>query len=216
MGIRLHTSIITAGSLIFLALAMLVADGEPLAIDRYLMLLLRDGADPTRAIGPEWLIGVGRDFTALGSIGVLSFITLAVGGYLALQGRAHMALFVVSAVAAGMVLSWALKLGFDRARPDLVPHATVVYSPGFPSGHALLSAVAYLTLAALLAQIQPRRRLRVFLLSTAALLTLLIGATRVFLGVHWPSDVAAGWAVGAVWASACQLLADRLGWHARV
>jgi undecaprenyl-diphosphatase len=215
MSIRAHVAVIAGGLLVFLALAVLVAGGEPLDADRSLMLLLRDANDPTRPLGPEWLTGVGRDFTALGSIGVLSFITLAVGAFLALQGRGQMAAFVVSAVATGMLLSWALKLGFDRARPDLVPHATVVYSPGFPSGHALLSAVAYLTLAALLARIQPQRRVQVFLVTTAALLSLLIGTTRVFLGVHWPSDVAAGWAAGAVWASACQLLAgnlERRGW----
>jgi undecaprenyl-diphosphatase len=215
MKVGVHAAVITGGLLGFLVLAVLVADGEPLDADRYLMLLLRDVGDPARPIGPEWLTGVGRDFTALGSIGVLSFITLTVGAFLSLQGRWQMALYVVGAVATGMLLSWALKLGFDRARPDLVPHATVVYSPGFPSGHALLSAVVYLTLAALLAPIQPRRRQRIFLVTTAALLTLLIGTTRVFLGVHWPSDVAAGWAAGATWASACQLLAghlERRGW----
>jgi len=215
MAMRLHTGIIAGGVLAFLTLAWHVAGGEPLEADRHLMLLLRDGMDPARPIGPEWLTGVGRDFTALGSIGVLSFITLAVGAFLALQGRGRLALFVIGAVASGMLLSSGLKAGFDRARPDLVPHAVTVYSPGFPSGHALLSAVTYLTLAALLTRIQPQRRLRIFLVTIAALLTLLIGTTRVFLGVHWPSDVAAGWAAGAVWASACQLLARRLerrGW----
>jgi undecaprenyl-diphosphatase len=212
----LHAGLITAGLLVFLVLATLVADGHPLSFDVDLMLLLRDPADPLRPIGPEWLTGVWRDFTALGSIGVLSFITLTVSGFLLLQNKRRTAVFVLAAVASGMLLSSALKLGFDRARPDLVPHGATVYTPGFPSGHALLSAVAYLTLSALLARTQPRRRIRIFLVAIAVLLTVLIGATRILLGVHWPSDVAAGWAVGVVWASACWLVARQLQRHGRL
>jgi undecaprenyl-diphosphatase len=211
-----HAVIITTGLLIFGILAHQVAGGDPLRLDVQVMLFLRDSADPVRPFGPEWLTGLARDFTALGSIGVLSFITLAVSAFLTLQNKARTGLFVLIAVAGGMLLSFALKLGFDRARPDLVPHGVSVYSPGFPSGHAMLSAVVYLTLAALLASIQPRRRLRAFLLATAALLTVLIGSTRVFLGVHWPSDVVAGWTVGMVWASACWLAARRLQWHGQI
>jgi undecaprenyl-diphosphatase len=202
--------VIAAGAAVFIALASRLADGGPLPFDEPLMLLLRSADDRSVPIGPPWFAGVARDFTALGSIGVLSFITLVVGGHLALQGRARLAVFIVAAVAIGMLLSSALKLGFDRARPDLVPHCTTVYSPGFPSGHALLSAATYLTLAALLAQVQPRRRLRIFLLASAAALTCLIGVTRVFLGVHWPSDVMAGWAAGTVWAVLCWRMARGL------
>jgi undecaprenyl-diphosphatase len=201
---------VAACAAVFIALASHLADGGPLPFDEPLMLLLRSAEDRSVPIGPPWLAGVARDFTALGSIGVLSFVTLVIGGYLALQGRARLAIFVVTAVATGILLSSALKLGFDRARPDLVPHATTVYSPGFPSGHALLSAATYLTLAALLAQVQPRRNLRIFLLGVAAALILVIGVTRVFLGVHWPSDVIAGWAAGTVWAVLCWRMARPL------
>jgi undecaprenyl-diphosphatase len=104
------------------------------------------------------------------------------------------------AIAGGMLLSPVLKLGFDRPRPDLVPHEVLVYSASFPSGHALQAAVVYLTLGALLARVQPHRRLKGYVLMVSVVLMLLVGSTRVYLGVHWPTDVLAGWAAGAAWA----------------
>ena len=105
--------------------------------------------------------------------------------------------------AAACSLSTLLKIGFDRPRPDLVPHEAIVYTASFPSGHAMLAAVVYLTLGALLARVQPRRLLKLYLLGLAILLTVAVGASRVYLGVHWPTDVVAGWAVGAAWALLC-------------
>jgi undecaprenyl-diphosphatase len=102
-----------------------------------------------------------------------------------------------------MLLSTLLKMGFDRPRPDLVPHGALVYTASFPSGHATLSAVVYLTLGALLARVQPRLVLKLYLLGLAILLTVMVGVSRVYLGVHWPTDVLAGWAVGAAWALLC-------------
>jgi undecaprenyl-diphosphatase len=134
---------------------------------------------------------------------VLTFVTLAVAGFLILQRKAHAALFVALAVGGGMLLSTLLKMGFDRPRPDLVPHGAVVYSASFPSGHSMMAAVAYLTLGALLARVQPRRRLKLYLLGLAILLTVAVGVSRVYLGVHWPTDVLAGWALGAAWALLC-------------
>jgi undecaprenyl-diphosphatase len=119
-------------------------------------------------------------------------------------------LLVIGAVCGGMMLSTALKMGFERPRPDLVPHATRVYTASFPSGHAMLSATAYLTLGALLARVEKLRRIKAFFLGLAVCLTLLIGISRVYLGVHWPSDVLAGWADGAAWASLCWFAALQL------
>ena len=93
-----------------------------------------------------------------------------------------------------------LKMGFDRARPDLVPHGSFVSTASFPSGHAMMSAVTYLTLGALLASVHSPTRVKAYLLALALVLTLLVGLSRIYLGVHWPTDVAAGWAVGAAWA----------------
>jgi undecaprenyl-diphosphatase len=146
-----------------------------------------------------------RDFTALGGIGVLSAVTLAVVGFLVLTRKRHAAAAVAVAVLGGLLLSQALKWGFARPRPDLVPHGQTVYTQSFPSGHAMLSAVVYLTLGALLARTQPRRRVKLYFLAVAGVLTAVVGVSRVYLGVHWPTDVLGGWAVGAGWALLCWL-----------
>ncbi|HSO08072.1 MAG TPA: phosphatase PAP2 family protein [Pelomicrobium sp.] len=190
----------------FVELTDEVLEGETHAFDRALLLALRDAADPSDPLGPAWFEEMVRDFTALGSTGVLTFALLVTAGYLLLVGRRAMAVTVVLSVGAGQLVSSLLKLGFDRPRPDLVPHAMEVYTASFPSGHSTMAAVVYLTLGALLARTQPRARARVYILSVAVLLTLLIGASRVYLGVHWPTDVLAGWSVGAAWAMVCWLL----------
>ncbi len=194
----------------FWGLAGEVLEGETKAFDRALMLALRNPADHTEPIGPRWLEEVARDLTALGGTAILTAVTLAVMGFLALSRKRGAAVLVAVAVGGGTLLSSLLKLGFARPRPDLVPHAVEVYSASFPSGHAMLSAVTYLTLGALLMRVQPRWGTRAYVLALAVLATLLIGASRVYLGVHWPTDVLAGWCVGAGWALLCWLVAARL------
>jgi len=97
-------------------------------------------------------------------------------------------------------VSFVLKDIMDRPRPDLVSHLVDVQTSSFPSGHATLSAVVYLTIGALLAREQPSRGLRFYVMAVAILATMLIGCSRVYLGVHWPTDVLAGWAIGSAWA----------------
>jgi undecaprenyl-diphosphatase len=148
-----------------------------------------------------------RDFTALGSAGVLVFLTLSVVGYLILLRRYALALLVVVAISGGLLLSLPLKAALDRQRPDLVPALTEAQFASFPSGHSMAAAATYLTLGALLARVQPRRRLRVYFLTLAILVTMLVGVSRIYLGVHWPTDVLAGWTAGATWALICGLAA---------
>jgi undecaprenyl-diphosphatase len=187
----------------FAELADEVIEGETHAFDEQILLALRSATDRSDPLGPGWLEEMMRDVTALGGIGVLAFITLAVAGFLALQRKSHAALFVLAAVGGGQLLSTLLKMGFDRPRPDLVPHDSIVYSASFPSGHSMMAAVTYLTLGALLARVQPRRMLKLYLLGLAIVLTVAVGVSRVYLGVHWPTDVLAGWALGASWALLC-------------
>jgi undecaprenyl-diphosphatase len=195
---------LAAGALwLFVELAGKVRGGASLAFDRELLLAMRTPGDLSDPIGPGWFEEMARDFTALGSTGVLTLVALAVVGYLLISRLRAAAVLVVVAVGGGTLVSTLLKHGFDRSRPDLVPHAMDVYTASFPSGHSMLSAVTYLTLAALLMRLQPHRRTKVYVLVTAILLTLLVGMSRVYLGVHWPSDVLAGWAVGASWAILC-------------
>jgi undecaprenyl-diphosphatase len=196
------------GSLwLFAELADEVEDGETHAFDKAILLALRNPSDLADPIGPRWLELVARDITGLGGTAVLTLVTIATLGFLLLTRKYGAAILVAVSVAGGTLLSSLLKSGFDRPRPDLVPHAVEVSSASFPSGHAMLATVTYLTLAALLAQVQDRRRVQVYLLGWAFALSLLIGASRVFLGVHWPTDGRAGWCVGGAWALLCASVA---------
>ena len=184
----------------FASIADEVVEGESHAFDKAVLLAMRMPQDLAEPWGPLWLEELARDFTALGGAGVLTFLILAVLGFLLLQGKPRVAGVMIVAISGGMLLSPVLKLGFDRPRPDLVPHEVSVYSASFPSGHALHAAVVYLTLGALLARVQPHRRLKGYVLTVSVVLMVLVGSTRVYLGVHWPTDVLAGWAAGAAWA----------------
>ena len=147
-----------------------------------------------------------RDFTALGGVGVLTLLTISVAGYLVLTGKRRASLDVVLSIVGGIVLSSLIKAGFDRPRPDLVPYGSQVYTASFPSGHSMMAAVVYLTLGALLARLRASVRVKAYVLSLAVFLTLLVGVSRVYLGVHWPTDVLGGWAMGAAWALFCWLV----------
>jgi len=211
----LAIALTAAALLAFANIAAEVIEGDTRAFDEYVLLGLRNAQDPSDPIGPRWFEEVMRDFTALGGTGVLVTVSLAVLGFLLLTGKRQAAVMVVASVTTGFLLSHALKWGFDRPRPDLVPHGAAVYTQSFPSGHAMLSAIVYLTLGALLARVQSGRRVKAYLLVVAALLSVIVGASRVYLGVHWPTDVLAGWAIGAAWALLCWLILLRLQ-HRRV
>jgi undecaprenyl-diphosphatase len=187
-----------------------VLEGETMAFDSAILRAFRNPADPGDPIGPPIVEAAVRDVTALGSDTIIFLLIGIISGFLALKGQKRLALLIVGAVAGGAVFSVILKEVFQRSRPDLVPHAVTVYSPSFPSGHAMVSATAYLTLGALLARSVKEKVLKAYVLGAAVTLTILIGITRVYLGVHWPTDVLAGWTAGSVWAIICSNLARRL------
>jgi undecaprenyl-diphosphatase len=191
----------------FAEIAEEVGEGDTHGFDEALLRAFRNPADLADPIGPAWLEIAMRDITSLGSTTVLTIVTLAAVFYLVMDGKRASAALVAVAVAGGTLLSFALKSGFDRPRPDLVAHLVEVSTLSFPSGHAMLSAVTYLTLGALLARTQPRRRIKFYVLSLAVLLTLMIGISRIYLGVHWPTDVLAGWCAGSAWALICWTVA---------
>jgi undecaprenyl-diphosphatase len=195
------------GLLAFAKLAEEVLEGDTRSYDRAVLLALRNPANLSDPIGPGWVEEMARDITSLGSYAILTLITLAVIGYLIMVSKRGAALLVIASIGSGMLLSTLLKHVFERTRPDLVPHAVRVYTASFPSGHAMMSALIYLTLGALLMRIEPSRRVKLYMLSVAVIVTVLVGASRVYLGVHWPTDVLAGWCVGATWAMLCWLMA---------
>ena len=129
-------------------------------------------------------------------------------GFVLLRRRFHVLALILTAIAGGVLLNVWLKHFFDRPRPDLVPPIAHVSTASFPSGHSLLSAVVYLTLGALLTRMVAPMKLKMYIISMALLLSFLVGLSRIYLGVHYPTDVLAGWAVGLVWAILCWLVAD--------
>lgn len=192
---------------VFGGLAEEVMEGETHAIDEALLLALRTPGRPDDPLGPVAIETAMRDLTALGGFTVLGLVTLAVVGALAIRGHRRSAAFLIVAIGTGQILSHVVKTFFDRPRPDLVPHGTAVLSSSFPSGHSMMAAVTWLTLAVVLARTEPKRRMKVYWIALAALVTVLVGVSRVYLGVHWPSDVAAGWTLGAAWALLCLVVA---------
>jgi len=205
--ILLVLGIVLVGIWGFVELSEMVSAGQTNRIDTALLMALRNPADPSQPIGPPQLAEMMRDITALGGVAVLTILSLGVAGYLVLMHRYDLVALVIVSVGGAIVLNYFLKLGFDRPRPDLVPHMTVAYQTSFPSGHSMSSAATYLILGAMMARVQPRRRLKIYFLALAIFIMVLVGFSRVYLGVHWPTDVLAGWAAGAIWALVCWAVA---------
>lgn len=202
--------LVVAAVWVFIEVAGEVREGDTREIDEMVVRWFRDRSDPSRLAGPDWLEGVVRDLTSLGSSAVLILFTSAVAVFLAVRRQYHAFALVVVASLGGLLLADGLKAVFQRPRPDLVPHLARVFSTSFPSGHAVSSAVVYLTLGALLSQLVKERKLKAYFLGVACFLTFLIGLSRVVLGVHYPSDVLAGWSAGLAWALLCWTAASYL------
>jgi undecaprenyl-diphosphatase len=179
-----------------------VIEGDTLRFDNAVTSFFRGANNPNDPWGPTWLEEAMRDITGLGSFTVLGFVLVAAVLYLVLSGQGRTALFVGFSVVSGTILSTGLKIVFDRPRPDVEAVARV-FTASFPSGHATVSAVVYLTLGLLLAEALPSRRLKVYFIGLGVFMTVAVGISRVYLGVHFATDVLAGWSLGAAWALVC-------------
>jgi undecaprenyl-diphosphatase len=207
--------ILVGGVLMFLLLLDLVQGGRTQTIDERIMEWVC-ALDRKDWVSPQMSEELGRDMTALGGVAFMTLMTLGVVGYLLICRKYHAAMLVVVATLGGLGLSSALKYAIDRPRPTVCPHRSYALTSSFPSGHSMMAAVVYFTLAALLARSVRQRGMKRYLLSAAALLTLLVGFSRVYMGVHYPTDVLAGWSVGLAWAVVCWLLARWLQRHGAV
>ncbi|ATB30620.1 phosphatase PAP2 family protein [Melittangium boletus] len=204
LGLLLILGLLGAG---FLALSDEVREHSTQAFDEQVLRSLRRPDDPGQPRGPRWLAEAARDVTALGSMSVLALMVVAVGGFLALVRRWRTLALVLGSTLGGVAVNTLIKGLVARPRPSVVPHLTQVLSESFPSGHAMLSAIVYLTLGALLSELVSKRWLKAYLVTVALVLTLLIGVTRVYLGVHYPTDVLGGWMAGLGWALLAGLVA---------
>ena len=190
----------------FFKLTEEVVEGDTRGFDQSVLLWFRNKADLSDPIGPQWLEVVVRDITALGGLVILGLLTIAACGYLWLTQRHKLALFVAVSIPAGALLNTLLKEYFTRPRPDIVPHGTEAALSSFPSGHAMMSAVVFLTLGALLSLSTENTRIKIYILFWSVFLTVIVGISRVYLGVHWPTDIIAGWIAGGTWAVLCLLV----------
>jgi len=190
----------------FFKLTEEVVEGDTRGFDQSVLLWFRNKADLSDPIGPQWLEVVVRDITALGGLLILGLLTIAACGYLWLTQRHKLALFVAVSIPAGSLLNTLLKEYFTRPRPDIVPHGTGAALSSFPSGHAMMSAIVFLTLGALLSLSTENTRIKIYILFWSVFLTVIVGISRVYLGVHWPTDIIAGWIAGGTWAVLCLLV----------
>jgi undecaprenyl-diphosphatase len=184
-------------------------EGDTSRTDNAILLAFRVPGHLATPIGPRWLLPSAIDISALGGFTFIWLFTLVVAGFFAMTRRWRALVIFLAAIGGASVLDSLLKVSFHRARPEIVPHLTYVTNASFPSGHAMIAASTYLTVGAMLARTQPSMRVRVYLLSVFITITLLIGVSRLYLGVHWPSDVAAGWCAGAAWALIFWIIAER-------
>lgn len=200
----------------FFELADDAPEGDYRHIEDRILLSFRVEGDPTQPVGPWWLPEVGRDVTALGSAVVLTIVTALVIGFMLLRRRFRSAVLVLLATAGGYAINSALKEHFERGRPDVVAHLVEETSMSFPSGHSMVGAATYLTLGVLLGQTVARRREKIYFVATALLLSFVVGLSRVYLGVHYPTDVLAGWAAGMAWAILCWGVTTWLQWRGTI
>lgn len=203
--------VMTLGVMTFVEVADDATEADGQAFDQAVLHAVQPVPGDPR--GPWWVQEAAADLTALGGISVLTMFALIALTFLLIQRKRLSAALLVIGLLGGVALSEGLKALFGRARPPEAFQAVETLNASFPSGHALLSTVFYLTLGVMLTRAFPQRRLKTFVLGAAILIALLIGLTRVYLGAHWASDVIAGWCAGAAWAMVLWLAAYAVQRH---
>jgi undecaprenyl-diphosphatase len=207
---RLRLGLAVGAFILFALMTLFVAGNGPTTFEISLIAGLRDGADPAIVAGPKWIGSLMRDITALGGTPVLTVLCVLLAGFLSLRKSWRNLTLLVVVVLGQTLIVQLLKDAFARTRPEIVPHLIETTSESFPSGHAASAASIYLLLAAMLAPSLPTSAARRYVFAAAIVMALLVGASRVVLGVHYPSDVLAGWSFGVGWTMTALLIADRI------
>jgi undecaprenyl-diphosphatase len=192
--------ILVGGVYTFAWISDLVTRGSVQHFDEAALHALRNPANPAEPVGPRWVSEAARDITGLGGPAVLVIVTAAVAGYLVIRRMFGLLAVLLAANLGGLANTLLLKYIYERPRPEIVPYLSHVYTTSFPSGHSMLAAVVYLTLGTLLARLVSQYRHKIYIVGVAMVITILVGISRVYMGVHYPSDVLAGWAAGLSWA----------------
>ena len=192
---------------VFINVGILVTNGTTRQFDESIIKYFRVEGNNSESVGPAFLTESMRDITSLGGETVITIITIFVVGFLFLQKRYDAMWLVLVATIGGALISIGLKEFYGRERPDISYRLINVTPLSFPSGHSMMSAIVYLTQAAIIARIQKNKKIRIYILSAALFLTFIIGVSRVYLGVHYPTDVIGGWTIGLAWASFCWFIA---------
>lgn len=177
----------------FAVIAAAVQQGGTENLDTRVLMAARDTTG--HLTGPKWLAEAARDITGLGSNVVLALACILAAFYLKIARRYFELALLATSVAAGLVLTNLLKIGVDRVRPDL-PETPAVFSASFPSGHATMSALVFLVMAFIVTRIQRHGEVTTLSFVSAVGLIVLVGISRIYLGLHYPSDVLAGWCLG--------------------
>ena len=198
------TSLITL--FVFIEISEAVIEGETRTIDHEILMLMRENPNGSEPIGPERFQYAVRDITSLGSTTILTLVTLFTLFFLYLKREIRSAIYVLSASIGGAVLVQILKFAFSRERPQIITPLVSEITMSFPSGHSAMSAVIYLSLAVLLLRVEQSNKYRIFIISSALIITFLVGLSRIYLGVHYPTDVIAGWMIGLFWALFCWII----------
>jgi undecaprenyl-diphosphatase len=173
------------------------------AIDNHLLRAFRRPENLAVPIGPKWMSQAAKDVTALGSGTNLAIATGILAGFLCLNRRFRATGFLLSSLGSGLLICQSLKGFFARRRPTVVPHLAHFDPASFPSGHSMGAALVYLTSGSIISRQVTGSLAKTYFLSMAVVLAVAVGISRVYLGVHYPSDVLAGWAIGSLWSSAC-------------
>lgn len=193
--------------MIFIVWGLALTHVGPASFDVPLLLWFRDSSDSARIAGPPWVTTFWLSLTWLGDTTPRIVVASLLIVLLLVLSRYHSALFMMGILLSGIALSTTLKHLVGRPRPQLIAHLDAASSASFPSGHALNSTLFYVTTAWVLAPLLPKRLARWALYSLALGMSLATGVSRVALGVHYPTDVIAGWIVAATWLWLCLCVA---------